>query len=144
MSEEHVPTEINYRSRSRVLEVAFQDGERFAMSAEYLRVHSPSAEVRGHGPGQEVLQVGKKNVDIAAVEPVGQYAAGQTEIVRWPLTPGLAVGEYFISCGVSTVEHPYQFLTREVDAYRFAVDGATRSGALCSLVLPPQLGGDAR
>jgi len=74
-------------------------------------------------------------------QPVGQYEAGQTEIVRWPMKPGLSVGEYFISCGVSTVEHPYQFLTREVDAYRFAVDGVSRSGALCTLADMPQLGG---
>ncbi|CAN5397325.1 ABC transporter ATP-binding protein [soil metagenome] len=74
-------------------------------------------------------------------QPIGAYEAGQTEIVRWPIKPGLAVGEYFISCGVSTVEHPYQFLTREVDAYRFAVDGQSRSGALCSLGETPLLGG---
>ncbi len=72
-------------------------------------------------------------------QPVDPYAAGQTEIVRWPLKPGLAVGEYFISCGISTVESPYEFLTREVDAYRFAIDGKTRSGALCSLGESPQL-----
>lgn len=74
MSDEHTPAEINYRSRSRVLEVVFQDGERFEMSAEYLRVHSPSAEVRGHGPGQAVLQVGKERVAITRIEPVGNYA----------------------------------------------------------------------
>jgi DUF971 family protein len=74
MTEEHLPSEINYRSRSRVLEVAFHDGERFEMTAEYLRVHSPSAEVRGHGPGQEVLQVGKEGVGITRIEPVGNYA----------------------------------------------------------------------
>jgi len=68
------PTEIKLRTRSRVLEVAFDDGARFALSFEYLRVYSPSAEVRGHGPGQETLQVGKHEVVIRMVEPVGNYA----------------------------------------------------------------------
>ena len=67
-------TEIKLRTRSRVLEVAFEDGARFELPFEYLRVHSPSAEVKGHGPGQEVLVLGKQNVGITAVEPVGQYA----------------------------------------------------------------------
>jgi DUF971 family protein len=71
---ERVPTEIKLRSRSRVLEVTFADGQRFELPFEYLRVHSPSAEVKGHGPGQEVLVVGKENVGIRAVEPIGQYA----------------------------------------------------------------------
>lgn len=69
-----VPTEITYHRDSRVLEVAFATGERFEYSAEYLRVYSPSAEVRGHGPGQEVLQIGKENVSIERIEPVGNYA----------------------------------------------------------------------
>jgi len=68
------PVEIRLRTRSRVLEVAFEDGARFELPFEYLRVHSPSAEVKGHGPGQEVLVIGKQNVGIRAVEPVGQYA----------------------------------------------------------------------
>lgn len=69
-----IPTEIKLHQQSRMLEVAFNDGSRFNLPCEYLRVFSPSAEVRGHGPGQEVLQVGKKNVEIKAIEPVGQYA----------------------------------------------------------------------
>ena len=71
---EPVPTEIRLRRASRVLEVTFADGSRFELPFEYLRVHSPSAEVKGHGPGQEVLVLGKENVGIRAVEPVGQYA----------------------------------------------------------------------
>lgn len=70
----HTPTEIKLRTRSRVLEVAFDDGARYSLPFEYLRVHSPSAEVKGHGPGQEVLVTGKQDVGIRAVEPVGQYA----------------------------------------------------------------------
>ncbi len=69
-----IPTEIKLHKQSRILEVAFDDGRRFELPCEYLRVFSPSAEVRGHGPGQEVLQVGKKNVEIIDIQPVGQYA----------------------------------------------------------------------
>lgn len=68
------PTDIKLHQKSRMLEVAFDDGSRFNLPCEYLRVYSPSAEVRGHGPGQEVLQVGKENVNIANIEPVGTYA----------------------------------------------------------------------
>ena len=68
------PTEIKLHQKSRVLEIAFADGAAFRLPCEFLRVYSPSAEVRGHGPGQEVLQTGKKEVEIARVEPVGQYA----------------------------------------------------------------------
>ena len=69
-----VPTELSYHSKSRVLDIAFGDDERFQLTAEFLRVHSPSAEVRGHGPGQEVLQIGKEDVGIERIEPVGNYA----------------------------------------------------------------------
>jgi DUF971 family protein len=71
---EPVPAEIKLRKASRVLEVSFADGSVFQLPFEYLRVHSPSAEVKGHGPGQEVLVLGKEGVGIRAVEPVGQYA----------------------------------------------------------------------
>jgi DUF971 family protein len=69
-----VPTEIKLHQLSRVLEIAFDDGKTFRLSYEYLRVYSPSAEVRGHGPGQEVLQTGKQAVEIRSMEPVGSYA----------------------------------------------------------------------
>jgi DUF971 family protein len=71
---DRTPTEIKLRSRSRVLEVSFAGGERFELPFEYLRVHSPSAEVKGHGPGQEVLVLGKEQVGIKSVEPIGHYA----------------------------------------------------------------------
>ena len=70
---EPVPTEIRLRRNARVLEVSFADGSRFQLPFEYLRVHSPSAEVRGHGPGQEQLQVGKRDVTIVSAETVGHY-----------------------------------------------------------------------
>ncbi len=68
------PTEITLHQQSRVLEIAFNDGARFKLPFEFLRVYSPSAEVRGHGPGQETLQVGKRNVLLTEVEPAGSYA----------------------------------------------------------------------
>jgi DUF971 family protein len=68
------PTEIKLRRQSRLLEVSFDDGSRFELPLEFLRVHSPSAEVKGHGPGQETLVVGKQDVGISRIEPVGQYA----------------------------------------------------------------------
>jgi DUF971 family protein len=69
-----IPTEFILHQASRVLETRFNDGKTFLLSCEYLRVFSPSAEVRGHHPDQAVLQTGKKNVEIKAIEPVGQYA----------------------------------------------------------------------
>lgn len=68
------PTDITLHRASHMLEVAFDGGETFRLPAEYLRVHSPSAEVQGHGPGQRVLVAGKRDVNIDAVEPVGNYA----------------------------------------------------------------------
>ena len=70
----HTPTEIKLHQTSCVLEITFDDGRSFKLPGEFLRVQSPSAEVRGHGPGQETLQTGKKNVGIRSIEPVGSYA----------------------------------------------------------------------
>lgn len=83
-----LPTEILLHQQSRRLEIAFSDGERFEWSFEFLRVHSPSAEVRGHGPGQEVLQVGKREVEIRELEQVGNYA------VQPSFSDGHATGIY--------------------------------------------------
>ncbi|MBI5658307.1 MAG: DUF971 domain-containing protein [Nitrosomonadales bacterium] len=68
------PTEITLHQQSRQLEIAFDDGARYRLPYEFLRVHSPSAEVRGHGAGQETLQVGKKDVEVLDIEPTGSYA----------------------------------------------------------------------
>jgi DUF971 family protein len=68
------PTEIKLHQASRAMEISFADGTSFRLSYEFLRVYSPSAEVRGHGPGQETLQTGKRDVTIVEVEPVGHYA----------------------------------------------------------------------
>jgi DUF971 family protein len=69
-----MPTRIVVHQQSRLLELAFDDGKEYRLPFELLRVYSPSAEVRGHGPGQEVLQVGKRLVAVESVEPVGHYA----------------------------------------------------------------------
>ncbi|HXW10087.1 MAG TPA: DUF971 domain-containing protein [Steroidobacteraceae bacterium] len=71
---ERKPLEIKLRRQSRLLEIAFDDGRRFELPFEYLRVYSPSAEVKGHGPGQETLQLGKHDVQINSIDPVGHYA----------------------------------------------------------------------
>jgi DUF971 family protein len=74
----HTPTEIELQQKSREMKISFADGMRFELSCEFLRVYSPSAEVRGHGPGQEVLQTGKKDVEIRTLDPVGSYAVQPT------------------------------------------------------------------
>ncbi len=79
MAEKKVrPTDIKLHQKSRALEIAFDDGSRFRLPVELLRVYSPSAEVRGHGPGQEVLQIGKENVNITDLRQVGNYAIQPT------------------------------------------------------------------
>lgn len=69
-----VPTAITLHRKSRRLDIAFDDGRHYSLPFEFLRVYSPSAEVRGHGPGQEILQLGKRDVDIIDLQPVGNYA----------------------------------------------------------------------
>ena len=69
-----IPTNLTLHRQSRQLELAFDDGRQGCLSCEFLRVYSPSAEVRGHGPGQEKLQTGKREADITAIEQVGNYA----------------------------------------------------------------------
>ena len=77
-AEAPTPSAITLHQKSRVLEIAFDDGRTYRLPYEFLRVHSPSAEVQGHGPGQEVLQVGKSKVEIRSLEPVGSYAVQPT------------------------------------------------------------------
>ena len=71
---DYTPTEIRLQKKSRQVVIAYDDGTHFEMPFEYLRVNSPSAEVQGHGPGQQVLQTGKENVRLTAIEPIGHYA----------------------------------------------------------------------
>lgn len=98
MSEAPRPTDVRLRQQSRVLELTFDDGSEYHLPCEYLRVYSPSAEVKGHGPGQEVLQVGKERVNIESIEPVGTYAVTlkfddghDTGIYSWKYLYELAV-----------------------------------------------------
>lgn len=108
------PTEITLHKQSRVLDIAFDDGSRFELPCEYLRVYSPSAEVRGHGPGQEVLQVGKKDVSIEAIEPVGVYA------VKLAFSDGHDTGifswEYLHELGVKRESNWKTYLARLAQA----------------------------
>ncbi len=103
-----IPTDIKLRQQSRIMEVTFDDGRSFELPYEYLRVYSPSADVRGHGPGQEVLQVGKRNVGIVELEPVGRYA------VRPKFSDGHDTGiyswEYLYSMGERQPELWKQYL----------------------------------
>ncbi|MBS1269156.1 MAG: hypothetical protein MAG794_00100 [Gammaproteobacteria bacterium] len=117
------PTDIRLRQRSRFLEIAFDDGGHYRLPCEYLRVYSPSAEVMGHGPGQEVLQAGKERVNIDAVEPVGTYAVTlkfddghDTGIYSWKYLYGLAVNrkknwrsylERLYDAGHARIPQPY-------------------------------------
>ncbi|HYD56410.1 MAG TPA: DUF971 domain-containing protein [Burkholderiales bacterium] len=108
------PQEIKLHQRSRVMEVAFSDGRTFRLPYEFLRVYSPSAEVRGHGPGQEVLQVGKREVEIAGLEPVGSYAVQPT------FSDGHATGiyswEYLYYLGENQERLWQEYLQRLEDA----------------------------
>ena len=73
-SETPIPSEIKLHQKSRRLELVYADGECYSLDFEYLRVYTPSAEARGHGPGQETLQTGKRDIDVERIEPVGTYA----------------------------------------------------------------------
>ena len=92
------PTDIVLHKNNKTLEIAFSDGQHFDLPVEYLRVYSPSAEVRGHGPGQETLQIGKEEVNIESIEQVGTYAiqphfddGHDTGIYSWDLLYDLGV-----------------------------------------------------
>lgn len=104
------PTEITLHQKSRELEIAFDDGNRFRLTCEFLRVHSPSAEVRGHGPGQEVLQVGKREVNITNLEPVGSYAVKPT--FSDGHDTGLYSWEYLHDLGVNQHEYWRTYMAR--------------------------------
>jgi DUF971 family protein len=113
-----IPTEIKLHQASRILEIAFNDGRTFRLSYEYLRVYSPSAEVRGHGPGQEVLQVGKREIAIKEVEPVGRYA------IRPSFSDGHDTGIYSWDYLYDLGERQDELWQRYLD--RMAAAGASR------------------
>jgi len=113
-----IPTEIKLHQASRVMELSFADGTGFRMPYEYLRVYSPSAEVRGHGPGQETLQVGKREVTIIEVEPIGHYA----------IRPKFSDGH---DTGIYSWEYLHDLGSRQQDLWqrylaRLAAAGASR------------------
>jgi DUF971 family protein len=113
-----IPTEIKLHQASRAMELTFADGTSFRMPYEYLRIYSPSAEVRGHGPGQETLQVGKREVTIAEVEPVGHYA----------IRPKFSDGH---DTGIYSWEYLHDLGTRQQELWqrylaRLAAAGASR------------------
>lgn len=126
-----VPTEIKLHQQSRLMEVAFADGNVFKLPFEYLRVYSPSAEVRGHGPGQETLQTGKREVGITTVEPVGNYA------IRPTFTDGHDTGIYswdvLYDLGLNQESYWQAYLAR--------LEAAGASRDVDSTTQPPKSGG---
>ena len=113
-----IPTEIKLHQQSRVLEVTFNDGRAFRLPYEFLRVYSPSAEVRGHGPGQEVLQVGKRDITIKDVEAVGHYA------IRPAFSDGHDTGIYSWDYLYDLGEHQDEMWQRYLE--RMSAAGASR------------------
>ncbi len=111
-----IPTEIKLHQASRVLEIAFANGRAFRFPYEFLRVHSPSAEVRGHGPGQEVLQVGKREVAIKEVESVGHYA----------IRPTFSDGH---DTGIYSWDYLYELGERQDDLWRRYLERMEAAGA---------------
>ncbi len=109
-----IPTEIVLHQKSRTLELAFDDGARFQLPFEYLRVMSPSAEVKGHGPGQEVLQVGKRNVILQDIEAVGSYAIKL--VFDDGHDSGLYTWEYLRHLGINQAELWADYLKQMEDA----------------------------
>ncbi len=111
-----MPTEIKLHQASRVLELAFNNGSTFRLPYEYLRVYSPSAEVRGHGPGQETLQIGKKEVTISDVESVGHYA----------LRPMFSDGH---DTGIYSWDYLYDLGVRQSELWQRYLDRLAKAGA---------------
>jgi DUF971 family protein len=120
------PTALTVHSKSRVLEVAFDDGASFSLPFELLRVYSPSAEVRGHGQGQEVLQVGKREVGITGLEPVGNYAVQPS--FSDGHNSGLYTWDYLYSLGATQSERWRQYMDR-LHAAGYAGDSGREPGA---------------
>jgi DUF971 family protein len=110
------PSSIVLHNKSRFLELAFEDGRTFKLPYEFLRVYSPSAEVRGHGPGQETLQAGKRNVTITEVEAVGHYA----------LRPKFSDGH---DTGIYSWDYLYDLGQRQDELWRQYLDRLAKAGA---------------
>jgi DUF971 family protein len=112
---DYTPTEIRLQKKSRQVAISFDDGNKFELPFEYLRVNSPSAEVQGHGPGQGVLQVGKENVQLTAIEPIGHYA------VRLVFDDGHDTGLY-------TWKYLYELATEQESKWQAYLDKLEAAG----------------
>lgn len=110
MTEQPAPTSLTVHKQSRTLEIEFESGSAFSLPFEYLRVFSPSAEVKGHGPGQEVLQTGKRDVLLTAIEPVGHYAV-QPHFSDGH-NSGIYTWDYLYQLGVNQVQWWGDYLRR--------------------------------
>jgi DUF971 family protein len=126
------PTQLTVHGASRLLEVAFSDGAVFRIPFELMRVYSPSAEVQGHGPGQEVLQTGKRQVDLVALEPVGNYAVQpqfsdghNSGIFSWDYL-------HFLGSQQAQLWADYERRLREAGVDRDAPMSGTGGGSACS------------
>jgi DUF971 family protein len=120
------PTALTVHQKSRVLDIAFDDGAAFSLPFEYLRVYSPSAEVRGHGAGQEVLQLGKREVGMTALDPVGNYAVKPT--FSDGHDSGLYTFDYLYKLGAERGALWQDYMRRLADA-GFAGDSGREPGA---------------
>jgi DUF971 family protein len=118
-----IPTEIRLHQKSRILELVFASGERFELSYEFLRVFTPSAEARGHAPGQETLQVGKREVAIERIEAVGNYA------IKPVFSDGHDSGLYSWDMLFNLCVHRDELWQTYLD--RLATEGASRDPADC-------------
>jgi DUF971 family protein len=128
-----IPTEIKLHQKSRILEMAFESGERFELSYEFLRVFTPSAEARGHGPGQETLQVGKQDIAIERIDPVGNYAI--KPVFSDGHDSGLYSWDMLYNLGVHRDELWQTYLDR------LQAEGASREPAACPPPAAKQPGG---
>lgn len=109
-----LPSQIKLHQQSRILEVEFENGERFELGCEYLRVYSPSAEVMGHGPGEGVLQIGKEDVNIVSIEPVGNYAIKL--IYDDGHSSGIYTWDYLHELGTNSEKYWQRYLARLKEA----------------------------
>ena len=128
-----IPTEIKLHQKSRIFEVSFPDGERFELTYEFLRVFTPSAEARGHGPGQEVLQVGKRDITIDRIEAVGNYA------IRPVFSDGHDSGLYSWDVLYNLGSHREQLWQAYLE--RLKAEGASRDPAECAVAPAKTSGG---
>ena len=122
------PTALTVHQQSRVLEIAFSDGAQFRLPFELLRVYSPSAEVQGHGPGQEVLQTGKRNVELVDLQPVGNYA----------VQPTFSDGH---SSGLFAWDYLYHLGARQQELWQAYLDRLAEAGLDRDVPMPSAQGG---